>query len=131
MKTAFILLGVMVLAGCAEHVKPPITARHDPYVPPQVSLSSDDLRSHTSFKPAVTHTDRAGLLYVTLPIRSASDLALHIDYRFRYFDRTGQLLEQTPWGGGKTLEANVWDAISSNSTSPLAVDFQVDIRYAK
>lgn len=124
------LAAMPALVGCEEYVKPPIQARQDPFQPGQINMTSDDLRAHTAVdKPDVSRDD-GGLLHVTVPIRATTNKQLYIDYRVTFFDRDGAPLNQTGWFT-KTLSPNVHDHFSVNSTSPLAADFQIDVRYAK
>ena len=70
------------------------------------------------------------LLYVTVPVRAATDLKLYVDYRFTYFDQGGQVINQTGWFT-RTLAPNVPDYIEVSSLGPRAADFQMDFRYAQ
>ena len=74
--------------------------------------------------------DDAGLLYVTVPVRSSIDQRIYLDYRVTFFNDNREELNKTTWFT-KTLEANTPDQITVNSMSPKASDFQVDFRYAK
>jgi uncharacterized protein YcfL len=134
-KTLFLVLVVSLLSimpllsGCA--VNPPIEARQDPYTRQQIHLTSDDLRWHTAVDTPQVWRDDAGLLFITVPIRSTSNQQLNIDYRVTFFDRQGRPLgEPTGWLS-KVLAANVPDQITVNSTTPLAQDFQIDLRYSQ
>ena len=118
------------LPGCVDTVKPPIAARQDPYQREQIHIAQIDLRRHTAFDAPILTRDDAGLLFVTVPVRAATDLKLYVDYRVTFFDRTGQPLNQTTWLH-KTLTPNTPDQITFNSTSSRAVDFQMDLRYAE
>ena len=123
------MVGMMMsFVGC---VKPPIEGRADPHVPAQMHFSSENLRKHTAVgTPNLVRDESGRLLYVTVPIRSASNLTIYLDYRVTFFDEMGQPLNQTSWFT-KTLEPNVPDQITVNSMSPRAADFQVDFRYAR
>jgi Protein of unknown function (DUF1425) len=123
------MFAIPLLVGC--EVKPTVQPRQDPYPREQVHLASNDLRSRTAVDTPQVRRDDAGLLYVTVPIRAASDLQLYIDYRVTFFDQDGRPLgEPTGWIP-KTLTPRVPDQIMVNSTTPLAKDFQVDIRYSQ
>jgi hypothetical protein len=113
--------------GCADTVKPPILAREDSYQREQIHLTSLDVRRHTAVEAPILSRDDAGLLFVTVPIRAATDQKLYVDYRVTFFDRTGVVLNQTGWLH-KTLPPNIPDQITFNSTSPRAADFQMDLR---
>ena len=129
MKYALVLISLFVM-GCDNIVLPTVEGRNDPYDAKQVHFQSEELRRDTAVgKPTATR-DPAGLLYVTVPIRDATDVRLYLDYRVTWFDDNRQVINQTTWFT-KTLEARTPDQISVNSTSPKAADFQVDFRYAK
>jgi hypothetical protein len=117
----------MVSAGCVDTVKAPIEGRADPYVPAQVHVTSMELRRHTAVGEPKLSRDDAGLLFVTVPVRSTADMKLYVDYRYTFFDRNGQPLNTSSWMH-VTLPANTPDQISFNSTSPRAADFQLDLR---
>jgi uncharacterized protein YcfL len=128
MRYVLLLLPVLMIAGCG--VRPPIEPRQDPYAPGQVHVTSSELRRHTAVGAPVPARDESGLLYVTVPIRSARNQQLHVDYRATFFDRNGQEIQRTGWMT-KVLAPNVPDQIQVNSTSPRAANFQVDLRYAQ
>jgi uncharacterized protein YcfL len=129
MKYASALLAMMMLVGCG--VNPPIQGREDPYGREQIQFASKGLRNATAVGEAkVTRDDAGDILHVTVPIRSAVDKRLYVDYRVSFFDHNGQLLNQTGWMT-KTLEMNTPDQITVNSMSPRAAQFQVDFRWAK
>jgi hypothetical protein len=128
MKYPLALVCLMFVAGCGVH--PPIQGREDPYAPGQMHFASEDLRTSTAVTKGDAIRDDAGILHVTVPIRSAIDKRLYVDYRVSFFDRNGQLLNQTGWMT-KTLEANTPDQITVSSMSPRAADFQIDFRWAR
>ena len=129
MKQLLALFCLALVVGCGVH--PPIQGREDPYDPAQIHLNDDSLRTQTAIrKPAVTRDESGDILHVTVPIRSAINKRLYVDYRVSFFDKQGQLLNQTGWMT-KTLEMNTPDQITVNSMSPRAADFQVDFRWAR
>ena len=121
-----LLLSLITLAGCG--VNAPIEGRADPYAPAQVHFDSDEIRRDTAIGQPIVTRDEFGLLHVTLPIRSAVNLQLHVQYRVSFFDRSHGLLDQQSWSD-KTLTANTPDQIDVNSVDKRAADFQVDFRY--
>ncbi|MGE5611607.1 MAG: hypothetical protein ACM359_20320 [Bacillota bacterium] len=123
------ILGLMMLmmAGC---VKAPIEGRADPYLPPQVSIADADLANHTAVSMPIMER-KNGILYVTVPVRSASDLDLHVDYQVTFFNENGTPIEQTGWIGGTTITRNSYRYIKVNSSSGNAADFQMQLRYAQ
>lgn len=120
---------ILVLAGCG--VRPPIEGRADPYLPPQITLASPELANFTAIGVPIIERRNGGILYVTVPIRSASDYDLHIDYRVTFLDRIGHPIYQSGWEGGKTLVRNIPDQITFNSPTPQAADWHLDLRYAQ
>jgi uncharacterized protein YcfL len=123
---SLLLLSVLALAGCG--VNPPIQGREDPYAPAQVHFDSDPLRRATAIGQPVVTRDQFGLLHVMLPIRSAVDAQLQVQYRVTFFDQNRTQLDQQSWID-KTLTANTPDQISVNSVDKRAADFQIDFRY--
>ena len=129
MKYSFALLCLVFVVGCGVH--PPIQGRQDPYARGQVHFNKDDLRTQTAVDEPIATRDDAGILHVTVPIRSAINKRLYVDYRVTFFDKSGQVLpDQTGWMT-KTLEMNTPDQITVNSSSNRAADFQVDFRWAR
>lgn len=125
---ALIPLATVILTGC---VKPPIESRLDPYTPSQVHFASKQLRDETAVgTPTVSRDDTGNILYVTLPVRAATNKELHVDYRVTFFDKNQQMLNQTGWFT-HTFPPNIPDTITVNSLGPRAADFQVDFRYAQ
>src|SRR3954470_17547128 len=104
------LAALCTLVGCADEVKPPIMARHDPYQREQIHIASMDLRRHTATEKPIVSRDDGGLLHVQVPIRATTDLKLYVDYRVTFFDRNGQAINQTGWLH-KTLTPNTPDQI--------------------
>ncbi len=122
-------LACLMLAGCSD-VRPLVEGRQDPYKPAQIHFDTDTIRRDTAVGQPIVTRDESGILHVQVPIRSALNKTLYIDYRVTFFDRNGQTLETLGWFN-KTFEPNTPDTISVNSTSTRAADFQVDFRYAK
>lgn len=117
------------LAGC-QRVKRPYQATADPYARGQIQLAEKRLEGKMAFEPARTNRDDAGLLYVTVPARAATNRPQIVQYRFTFLDETGR-----PLPGGEyqtvTLESNTTSYLQGNSTSPRADDFQIEIRTAR
>jgi len=119
-----------LLAGCSNSVRPPKEGRDDPYASQQIHFASEELRRDTAVGTPVVSRDAAGLLFVAIPVRSAIDKTVYVDYRVTFFDQSGQEVHKTSWARA-TLEANVPQRISLNSTTTRATDFQVDFRYSR
>ena len=121
-------IALAVFTGCG--VKGPITGRADPYFAEQIHFTDGDLANKTAVAPP-TMERKNGLLYVTVPIRSAVDKDLHIDYRVTFFNELGAPIEDTKWMGGTTLAARTPQYIRFNSTSGNAANFQMDVRWSQ
>ena len=120
---------VLLLAGCGS-VKPPIEGRLNPHPSSQIHFASAILKDETAVDaPTATRDDVGSILYVTVPIRATVNRQLPIDYRVTFFDRNGQVLNQTGWFT-KTFAPNVPDYVTVNSMGPRAADFQMDFRWA-
>jgi hypothetical protein len=127
MRYAILGLVMMVAAGC---VRPPIEGRAEPYGIPQVNFADPELANYTSVSPPQMKREN-GILYVTLPIRSASDFDLHVDYKVAFLDQSGTVIYESGWTGGTTIPRNSWTYIKVNSTSANAADFHLQLRYAQ
>ena len=132
MKTLFLAGSIstaLFLSACTG-VNPPKQPRMDPYSASQIHVDSEELRKDTAVsEPIVTRDDSGNLVHVTVPIRSAINKTLYIDYWVSFFDRNGTRLSKIQ--GTKTLQANTPDSIEFNSMSERATDFQLDLRYAR
>ena len=125
---SFSLAVALLTTGC---VKPPIEGRLDPYTPSQIHFASKELRNETAVgTPNLTRDNEGNILYVTVPVRAATNKELHIDYRLTFLDKNGQVLNKTGWFT-RTLAPNVPDYIEANSSTARAADFQMDFRYAQ
>ena len=123
-----ISLAMLLIGGC---VKPPVEGRLDPYTPSQIHFASKELRDDTAVgTPNLTRDNEGNILYVTVPIRAATNRQLLVDYRVTFFDKNGQVLSNTGWFT-HTLAPNIPDNITANSSSGRAADFQMDFRYAR
>lgn len=126
----YLLLSAMFVLAAACGVKAPIEGRADPYSPRQVYFASPDLANKTAVGAIQTHRTN-GILYVEIPIRSASDYDLHIDYQFTFFTPEGSVDYQSPWETGPVLVRNSQQYLKFHSTSGNAQNFQVNLRYAE
>jgi uncharacterized protein YcfL len=121
-----LLPSALLVVGCS--VRPPIEGREDPYKSSQIHFDSDELRRDTAVGTPVVVRDEYGLLHVSVPVRSAIDKQLYVDYRVSFFDQNHMVLDQMSWAH-KTLAANTPDQIQFVSADKRAVDFQIDFRY--
>lgn len=120
----------IALAGC-NNVREPIQPRQDAYrteYPEQIFLDSTNLRSDTAAETPNVIRDQAGLLHVTVPIRSVINRQLYVEYRAIFFDRDHLEIDRTPWHD-KTLPANLPERVTVVSSNPRAEYFQVHFRY--
>src|SRR5690349_13771541 len=96
---ALLLPAALALAGCNQ-VREPIQPQQDVYragSPEQVFLDSEDLRSDVAADTPQVFRDQAGLLHVTVPIRSIVDRQLYLEYRAIFFDSAHQEIDRSPW----------------------------------
>jgi len=134
MKTALSFLMLLVLSsflvGCG--VRAPIQPRADPYLPSQVHMDQERLRKDTAVgTPQVARDEISQNLVVTVPIRSAINKTLYVDYYVTFVDANGVPVAPKLGPMTKVLLPNTPDRITVTSTTPRAVDFQVDVRYAR
>ena len=121
----------LAVVGCANQVREPIQPRQDVYRvgrPEQIFFDSTDLRNDTAADTPQVFRDQAGLLHVTVPVRSVINKQLYVEYRAIFFDRDRQIVDRSPWAD-KTLPANVPEYVSITATVPTADSFQIHFRY--
>jgi uncharacterized protein YcfL len=128
-KTLILLPIAAALAGCA--VNPPIQPRQDPFLPSQIHVDSQELRDDTAVGSPTPTRDDSGILFVTVPIRSAIDKTLYVDAYVTWFDKNGQPIGDRMGPKTLTLDPNTPSSVTFNSTTPRAADFQIDFRYAR
>ena len=127
MKYALAGLLLFGLVGC---VKDTIRGRADPAVRTQVHFTDAGLANKTAVSPPIMER-RNGILYVTVPIRSAWDRDFHVDWRITFFNENGVPIEGPSSWSSITLPANTPAYIKVNSTNANAADFQMDVRWAQ
>ena len=130
--TRFLLCLPLLASMYGCNTQPPIDARQEVYAPKQIQLADEDLRRNTRFEQPRVTRDPAGLLFVTVPLRATINETLYVQYRATWLDENGQPLPGSPttWQD-KTLNPRVFESITTNSTSPRAEDFVIDVRYAR
>lgn len=127
--SALTIAGLFLLAaGCNNVVRPPIEPHADPFEGRQIHFNSYELQRDVVVGNPTRSRDDAGLMHITVPVRSVIDRQLYVQYRVFFFDRNHQEVNKIDWTD-KTLTANTPDQITANSTSSAAVDFQVDFQY--
>jgi hypothetical protein len=133
-KLTLIFVLILVGAGCSS-VPPYTEGKAERYPPPQVQLTGpdkEDLQDETAFDRPIQKRDESDLLHVTIPIRGTHDKVLHVQYRVTFLDSSGAALPGYPTGWfRKTLEPGGWTPVKFNSTSPRAVEWQMELRYAR
>ena len=122
-------LALFPLAGCTP-VRPPIEPREDPHPWPQIMLADRDLARRVVVRQPVVERDRAGLLFITVPVRSNTERQMTIEYRSTFYDHNHTPIFQSTWFP-KTMTPFTQDTIQVSSTTNRAEDFQIDIREAK
>jgi hypothetical protein len=119
-------LGLLVAAGCNDN--PPMYGRAEKYDRTHLQFGDGDLEQFTRVDPVTATRDPAGLLHVTVSIRSTIDKDQYVD-GFCTFLRNGAPVDKE---GPKTvtLKANLPDTIAFDS-STAADDYFVSLSYAK
>jgi uncharacterized protein DUF1425 len=132
LRTALMGLALVVAispAAC-QRVRPPVEPREDTAGWPQIMLADRDLQRRIAVRQPQVSQDRAGLLFVTVPVRNTTAQQFTMEYRVTFFDRNHAPIQQTTWFP-KTMPPHTQETITVNSTSPRADDFQIDLRPAK
>ena len=128
-KLLYVLPILAGMVGCTG-VRAPIEGRADPYRASQIHFDSETLRKDTAVEAPIFGRNESGLLVTTIPIRSAINKTLYVDYRVTYFDSQRRVLSSAgPFN--KTLLPNVPDQIQLTAPNPEVSDIQVDFYYAR
>jgi hypothetical protein len=129
---ATLTLAPMLLssAGCEPRVRGPITPREDVTDWPQIQIADRDLRRRIAVRRPLVERDPAGLLFLTVPVRSTTEHQITIEYRSTFYDGNGAVIFQSTWFP-MTMTPFTQQTIAVNSTSNRAEDFQLDIRPAR
>ena len=129
-----IIAAALLAAGCrSNNVKGTYAGRNDPYDRTQIAFSGTygpQLERQTAVQQPIATRDSSNLLRVTVPVRSAVDDTLYVEYQVTFLDSAGQQIQQLAWQP-KTLEANVPNEVSFVSASPRAADFRCAFRFAR
>lgn len=126
----YLVLSAMFLTLAACGVKAPIEGRADPYSPKQLYFASADLANKTAVGPINTYR-KNGILYVEIPIRSASDYDLHVDAQVTFYTAEGAVDYASSWEAQPVIVRNTQQILRFNSTTGNAANFQVQLRYAE
>ncbi len=120
---------VATLTACS---KGPIEAKPDKVSSyPNVSISSLSLADKVRLNPATVSQTEAGLLRLTQPVRAASDAGLSIEHRVIWFDVQGRPIEPQMTWRFMRLEPRVRQFIEAQASSEQAVDYEVQLRWAR
>jgi uncharacterized protein YcfL len=130
LRTSVICLTLFGLSACTPRVRGPIEPREDTAPWPQVMLSDRELGAKIAVRQPIVTQDAAGLLFVTIPLRSTTRHQMTIEYRVTFYDQNRVPIQETTWFP-RTLPPFTQETLTVNSTSPRADDFQIDIRPAK
>lgn len=123
-----------MLAGCMAKKVPVARGTMEGGSQYGVVLSQEQggqLRNDTAFEPERVTRDPFGLLRVTVPMRSAIQHTLYLEYQYTFFDGSGLKIEGPMGWTPITLEAGSPGTIQFASTSPQAAQFQLNIRYQR
>ena len=93
-------------------------------------LADRDLARRVVVRQPVVERDRAGLLFITVPVRSNTERQMTLEYRSTFYDHNHTPIFQSTWFP-KTMTPFTQDTIQVSSTTNRAEDFQIDIREAK
>ena len=123
-----------LFTGCND-IPPYTEGRAERYEPPQIQLvgpGKEDLRASTVIDAPIQHRNEDDLLFVTVPVRGTDNKVLHVQYRATFFDATGAALPGGPTGWfRKTVQPGAWTPLKFNSTTHRAVQWQMELRYAR
>jgi hypothetical protein len=119
-------LSLFLVVGCNDH--PPMYGRAEDYPREHLQFGNPLLQESTRVDPVLSTRDQAGLLHITINIRSTTDRQQYVD-AYVTFLRGGQVLEKL---GPQTvtLKGDLPDTITFNSTG-VADDYFVTLSYAK
>jgi uncharacterized protein YcfL len=126
-------VAVLAAAGC-KSVEPPARGRADVTDHRRVFFSKQEgekLREQTAILSENISRDQFGLVTAVVPIRSATNKTLYLEYQYEFLDNSGRRIEG-PFGWTPvTLEAGSPATIQFTSISPQADDYRLTIRKAR
>lgn len=136
MKTMYSLAvaGLLLSAGCADKQVGTARGRPEAEYPYGIVLSQQErgrLRRDTAFGPERVTRDEFGFMRITVPLRSAIQHTLYLEYQYTFFDGDGRLIEGPMGWTGVTLEAGSLGTIQFASTGNQAANYQLNIRYQR
>src|SRR5579884_40207 len=100
LKRSLLVIGLIALAGCNHEIQQPIQPREDVAAaqgPAQIFLDGTRIRNDIAVSQPIVTRDQAGLLHVTVPIRSVINRNLYVEWRAIFYNRDRQEIDRTPW----------------------------------
>ena len=132
--TAAGLSVLLMAAGCVEKQVGVARGRGESNTEFGVILSQeggDHLRHDTAVGQERVSRDPAGILHVSVPMRSAVEHTQYLEYQYSFFDGSGRKSEGPMGWTPITLEAGSPGTIQFASSSQTATEFQLIIRYQR
>ncbi len=127
------IIGVSMLAGC-QGVQPPARGRADITSHDKVFFSKEQgerLRKSTAILGDRVDRDQFGMLTVVVPIRSAVNDTLYLEYQYEFLDEVGRKVEGPIGWLPIVLEAGSPATLQFTSTSLKAENYRVTIRFQR
>ena len=118
------VLLVVGLAGCGPIV--PFQDNLNPY--PQVELTNWNLLGKIVIREPIATRVGDGQLHIVVPVRNLTGHELYLEYQYRFLNAKGVQVEQTSGWNTIRVQAHGMAQIHFTSLTPLANDFNVDIR---
>ncbi|HEX8913436.1 MAG TPA: YcfL family protein, partial [Humisphaera sp.] len=119
---------VAAAPGCHDS-EAPIKGRNDSFERPWLTLGSTGLRADTLIQDARPTRDANGILTVAVPVRNVTDLALHVEYRYFFYDDKGMQVNAYP--GRVTIPPRQTREVVGNASGPQAKDFRLELSYPR
>ena len=132
LRVALIVIGFAVLSACAPRTGT-ISGQLDPSLPyTRVLIADDELGRGLRFdEPIVIFDENGFITRVEVTVRALSKQALRVNYRPRFKDRTGMVLQPEPTWQTAFLEKRVPERITLWPNGRNAVDYEVHFRWAR
>lgn len=133
--SASFVLALAALAGCQSHRAAPSSGLGDPYPAPlndpQITVLAPELRQWLAFHPARIEYEPDKPMQVEVPVRNLAARQYLIDYRILFFDADD--LEVPPPMGWTfaSLEPKQTVRLKAGAMSPEAVNYRIEIRWAR
>jgi hypothetical protein len=98
---------------------------------PQIVVTSGLARYLAFNRPVVDGPSENKPMRVQIPVRVLDDLAVSTQYRFRFFDQAGRVLQPEMGFQFKRLPARVQEFMEGAALDNNAVDFRLEVRPAR